>query len=139
MSPGACIISGTCASGSYLASCPAARIVALPTAVIGSIGVLSVRPIVQDLMNKIGVHMDVTKSGRLKDMGNFYREPTEEEKKKEEELIAGFYDYFVAAVAKGRKMEVKKLDELAQGRLYTGRMAVELGLMPDSDADDLLS
>jgi protease-4 len=124
-------ISGTCASGAYLASCPAARIVALPTAVIGSIGVLSVRPIVQDLLSKIGVHVDVTKSGRLKDMGSFYREATEEEKKKEEELIAGFYDYFVAAVAKGRKMEVSKVKELATGEVFLGEKAKTLGLIDE--------
>jgi protease-4 len=124
-------VSGTCASGSYLASCPATKIVALPTAVIGSIGVLSVRPIVQDLLNKIGVHVDVTKSGRLKDMGSFYREATEEEKKKEEELIAGFYDYFVAAVAKGRKMEVSKVKELATGEVFLGEKAKSLGLIDE--------
>jgi protease-4 len=124
-------VSGSCASGAYLASCPAAKIVALPTAVIGSIGVLSVRPIVQDLLNKIGVHVDVTKSGRLKDMGSLYREATEEEKKKEEELIAGFYDYFVAAVAKGRKMEVSKVKELATGEVFLGEKARSLGLIDE--------
>jgi len=124
-------VSGSCASGAYLASCPAAKIVALPTAVIGSIGVLSVRPIVYDLLNKIGVHVDVTKSGRLKDMGSFFREPTEEEKKKEEELISGFYDYFVSAVAKGRKMEESKVRELATGEVFLGEKAKSLGLVDE--------
>ena len=124
-------VSGACASGSYLASCPAAKIVALPTAVIGSIGVLSVRPVVQDLLSKLGVHVDVTKSGRLKDMGSFYREATEEEKKKEEELIAGFYDYFVAAVAKGRKLEESKVRELATGEVFLGEKAKSLGLIDE--------
>lgn len=124
-------VSGTCASGSYLAVCSAARIVALPTAIVGSIGVLSVRPILQDLLNKIGVHMDVTKSGRLKDMGSFYREPTEEEKKKEEELIAGFFEYFVSAVAKGRKMEESKVRELATGEVFLGEKARSLGLIDE--------
>jgi protease-4 len=124
-------VSGACASGSYLASCPAAKIVALPTAVIGSIGVLSVRPIVQDLLGKIGVHVDVTKSGRLKDMGSMYREPTEEERKKEEELIAGFYNYFVAAVAKGRKMDESKVRELATGEVFLGEKAKNLGLIDE--------
>jgi protease-4 len=124
-------VSGACASGSYLASCPAAKIVALPTAVIGSIGVLSVRPVVQDLLSKLGVHVDVTKSGRFKDMGSFYREATEEEKKKEEELIAGFYDYFVAAVAKGRKLEESKVRELATGEVFLGEKAKSLGLIDE--------
>ncbi len=124
-------VSGVCASGSYLASCPAARIVALPTAVIGSIGVISVRPIVQDLLSRIGVHMDVTKSGRLKDMGSYFREPTEEERKKEEDLVGGFYDYFVAAVAKGRKMEEAKVRELATGEVFLGEKARALGLIDE--------
>lgn len=124
-------VSGACASGSYLASCPAARIVALPTAVIGSIGVISIRPIVQDLLGRIGVHVDVTKSGRLKDMGSYFREPTEEEKKKEEELVAGFYDYFVAAVAKGRKLEEARVRDLATGEVFLGEKARSLGLIDE--------
>ncbi len=124
-------VSGICASGSYLASCPAARIVALPTAVIGSIGVISVRPVVQDLLSRIGVHVDVTKSGRLKDMGSYFREPTEEEKKKEEELVGGFYDYFVAAVAKGRKLEDARVRELATGEVFLGEKAKTLGLVDE--------
>ncbi len=124
-------VSGICASGSYLASCPAARIVALPTAVIGSIGVISMRPILQDLLGRMGVHVEVTKSGRLKDMGSYFREPTEEERKKEEELVAGFYDYFVAAVSKGRKMEEARVRELATGEVFLGGMARDLGLVDE--------
>lgn len=124
-------VSGACASGSYLASCPAARIVALPTAVIGSIGVISMRPILQDLLGRIGVHVDVTKSGRLKDMGSYFREPTEEEKEKEEDLVAGFYDYFVTAVAKGRKMEEARVRELATGEVFLGEKARGLGLVDE--------
>ena len=129
--PVVAFVSGACASGSYMASCAATKIVALPTAVVGSIGVLSVRPILQDLLNKVGIHVDVTKSGRLKDMGGFYREPTEEEKRKEEELIAGFYNYFVSVVAKGRKMDEGKVKELATGEVFLGEKAKSLGLIDE--------
>jgi len=129
--PVVAFVSGACASGAYLTSCAATKIVVLPTAVVGSIGVLSVRPILQDLMGRIGVHVSVTKSGRLKDMGSFYRDPTEEETKKEEELIAGFYDYFVSVVAKGRKIDEGKVRELATGEVFLGDKAKALGLVDE--------
>jgi protease-4 len=129
--PVVAFVSGACASGAYLASCAATKIVVLPTAVVGSIGVLSVRPILQDLLDRVGVHVSVTKSGRLKDMGSFYRDPTEEEKRKEEELIAGFYDHFVSVVAKGRNMDESKVRELATGEVFLGEKAKALGLVDE--------
>lgn len=129
--PVVAFVSGACASGAYLASCAATKIVVLPTAVVGSIGVLSVRPILQSLLDRIGVHVSVTKSGRLKDMGSFYRDPTEEEKNKEEELIAGFYDYFVSVVARGRKMDEDKVRELGTGEVFLGEKARALGLVDE--------
>lgn len=129
--PVVAFVSGACASGAYMVSCAASRIVVLPTAVVGSIGVLSVRPILQDLLGKIGVHVSVTKSGRLKDMGSLYRDPTDEERKKEEELIAGFYDYFVSVVARGRKMDEGRVRELATGEVFLGEKAKALGLVDE--------
>jgi protease-4 len=129
-------VSGNCASGAYMVCCAATRIVALQTSIIGSIGVLSVRPILHDLLDRVGVHVSVTKSGRLKDMGSFFRDPTEEEKKKEEELISGFYDYFVSVVAKGRKMDESKVRELATGEVFLGEKSKALGLVDEiGDAD----
>ncbi len=129
--PVVAFVGGTSASGAYLATCCATRIVALPTSVIGSIGVLSVRPILQNLLGRIGIDVSVTKSGRLKDMGSFYRPPTEEEKQKEEELVGGFFDYFVSAVAKGRKIEEGTVRELATGEVYLGEKAKSLGLVDE--------
>ncbi len=129
--PVVAFVSGTCASGAYLASCSATKIVALPTSVIGSIGVLSVRPILQNLLGRVGIDISVTKSGRLKDMGSFYRPPTEEEKEKEEELIRGFFDYFVSAVAKGRKIDEGAVREVATGEVFLGEKAKSLGLVDE--------
>lgn len=129
--PVVAFVSGTCASGAYLAGCAATKIVALPTSVIGSIGVLSVRPILQDLLTRLGIHVSVTKSGRLKDMGSFYRPPTEEEKQKEEELIGEFFDYFVTAVAKGRRIDEAKVRELATGEVFLGEKAKSLSLVDE--------
>lgn len=129
--PVVAFVSGSCASGAYLASCGATKIVALPTSVIGSIGVLSVRPVLQNLLSRVGIDISVTKSGRLKDMGSFYRPPTEEEKQKEEELIGGFFDYFVSAVAKGRKIDEAAVREFATGEVFLGEKAKSMGLIDE--------
>jgi signal peptide peptidase SppA len=106
-----------------LVSCAAQKIVALPSAAIGSIGVISSRPVLERLLEKIGVHVAVTKSGPLKEMGAFYREPSEEEKQKEQELIDSYYDYFIKVVAKGRHMEEGRVRELATGEVFLGEIA----------------
>ena len=66
--PTLAFIRGAGLSGGYLIACGASKVVALPTALVGSIGVILVRPVVQELMERIGVKMIVTKEGRLKDM-----------------------------------------------------------------------
>ena len=112
-----------------MACCAAHKIVALPGATIGSIGVISSRPVLERLLEKIGVRVTVTKSGPLKDMGAFYREPSEEEKQKEQELIDGYFNYFINLVAKGRRMEEGRVRELATGEVFLGEKAKSLGLV----------
>jgi protease-4 len=129
--PVVAFISGTGASGAYLVSCAAHKIVALPSAAVGSIGVISSRPVLERLLEKIGVHITVTKSGPLKDMGAIYREPSEEERQKEQELIGSYYDYFMKVVAKGRRMEEQRVRELATGEVFLGEKAKELGLVDE--------
>lgn len=137
--PVVAFISGTGASGAYMVSSAATKIVALPSAMVGSIGVLSVRPLLQELLHRAGIHVAVTKSGRLKDMGALYREPTEEEKIKEEELVNSFYDYFIKVVAKGRNMDEGAVRELATGEVFLGEKAHDLGLIDEvGDFDDAL-
>lgn len=122
-----------------MVSSAATKIVALPSAMVGSIGVLSVRPLLQELLQRAGIHIEVTKSGHLKDMGALYREPTEEEKKKEQELINSFYDYFIRAVAKGRNIDEGAVKELATGEVFLGEKAKALGLVDEvGDFDDAL-
>jgi len=135
--PVVAFISGAGNSGAFLVSCAANKIVALPSAVVGSIGVLSIRPVLQDLLQKVGIHVTVTKSGHLKDMGAFYRESTEEEKKKDQELIDSFYDYFVRVVAKGRGLDEKLVRELATGEVFLGEKAKALGLVDEIGDFDL--
>jgi protease-4 len=124
-------ISGVGASGAYMISCAATKTVALPSAIIGSIGVISAHPILEELLHKIGIHFSVTKKGHLKDMGAFYRRTTEEEEKKEQELIDSFYSYFVELVAKKRKLDEKTVRGLATGEIFMAEKARELGLVDE--------
>ena len=124
-------IRGTGASGGYMVGCAATKIVALPTAMIGSIGVISMRPLVYELMEKVGVRMSVTKSGRLKDMWSSFREPTEEEKEKEQALLDEFYNRFIEVVAEGRKLSPDDVRALATGEVFTAVRGKEMRLVDE--------
>ena len=124
-------IRGTGASGAYYLSCAAHKIVALPTSLVGSIGVIYVRPILQQLLGKLGVEVSVYKGGRLKDMSGPWRKPTAEEDEKFQGLIEEIYDVFVDVVAEGRNIDNQAVRELATGEIYTGRKAQELGLVDE--------
>ena len=124
-------IRGIGASGAYMLACPATKIVAIPSAIIGSIGVISMRPMVYEALERIGVQMTVTKSDRLKDMGSMFREATEEERKKEQDLVDDLYDQFLEIVAEGRGMDKARAKELATGEVFTARRCVDLGLVDE--------
>jgi protease-4 len=124
-------IRGTGASGSYLFSCAANKIVAIPSAIIGSIGVISMRPLLYDAMERVSVKMAVTKSDKFKDMGSMFRPPTPEEEQKEQELVDELYDQFLEAVMKGRNMTREQVRAVATGEIFTGRKAKEVGLIDE--------
>ena len=79
-------VRGVGASGSYMVACGATKIIALPSSIIGSIGVISIGPVAKDLLKRIGIDVTVSKSGPYKDMGALYRDPTKEELQKRDEL-----------------------------------------------------
>ena len=117
------------ASGGYYIACGADRIVAHPDTLTGSIGVISQIPNVEELMSKLGVEMAVIKSGDLKDEGSMFRQMTEEEQALWQTIINETYEHFVRIVAEGRELDPATVRELADGRVYTGRQALELGLV----------
>lgn len=117
-----------CASGGYLIAAAARRFLVQPAALVGSIGVISVRPLAYELMQRIGLAVNVAKSDRLKDMGAFWRPPTEEEEAKEQALVEEYYGMFLERVQAGRAMDPQRLRELATGEVFTGRQAVAAGL-----------
>jgi protease IV len=117
------------ASGGYYVSCGASKIVANPGTVTGSIGVISQFIHINQLMDKIGVSSTTIKSGKLKDAGSPYRAPTDEDKKYFQDMIDDVYEQFVEVVASERKLDLDTVKKLADGRVYTGKKAYELGLV----------
>ncbi|MFX4262685.1 signal peptide peptidase SppA [Pelotomaculum propionicicum] len=119
----------TAASGAYWIAAGTDRIVANPGTMTGSIGVIMERYDLQGLYGKIGVDTETFKSGPYKDMGSSSRPSTPEERAIFQSMIDDIYSQFVEYVAQGRHMDVPTVRALADGRVYTGRQAKELGLV----------
>jgi protease-4 len=124
-------IRGTGASGAYLAAVAARRIVANPTAIVGSIGVIAAGPRVPRLLDRLGVTVSEHTAGTLKGMNMPWRNETEIEAAKEQELVDALYTAFVARVATGRHLSEDRIRELATGEVWLGSRAVELGLVDE--------
>ncbi len=118
------------ASGGYYISCGANKIFAESTTLTGSIGIFGMVPDLSDLVtNKIGVKMDAVKTNNLSDFGNVSRPLNEEECRLMQSEIERGYELFTGRVAVGRKMSVERVKEIAEGRVWSGRQAQELGLV----------
>ncbi len=116
------------ASGGYYIAAAAHKIYAHPATMTGSIGVISIIPNLEGLTEKIGVKMIVVKSGPHKDESYGYRDLTPEEREIWQKMIDEAYFDFVDIVAKGRHLDVERVKQLADGRIYTGKQAKEVGL-----------
>ncbi|MBI2171104.1 MAG: signal peptide peptidase SppA [Chloroflexi bacterium] len=137
--PVVAFVRGTGASGAYMVACAATRIVALPGAIVGSIGVISLRPVLAQLLERLGVGVAVNKSSPLKDMGAFYRAATSEEETKLQTLVDDLYGQFVERVARGRHMSADQARQHATGEVFTGLRGKEIGLVDQvGDFDDAL-
>ena len=119
------------ASGGYYVASACDLIMAHPSTLTGSIGVISVFPNVESLMAKVGVKVNIIKSGPAKDSGSPFRDMTEEERKVFQGVIDEYYEGFLAVVARNRKDKVpaEKLRSIADGRVYTAPQALKLGLI----------
>jgi len=120
---------GTVASGGYYISSKADKIVALPTTMTGSIGVISQVINVEGLLEKLGIQIESFKGGKYKDMYSGFREMTPEEEKIMQEMVDEYYELFVDVVAEGRGLSKDEVRNLATGQIYTGTEAKELGLV----------
>lgn len=119
------------ASGGYYISAPATKIVANETTITGSIGVITIVPNVQGLLEKLGVETYVFTSGPHKDETAGLRPLTEADRKVLQGTIDEAYGRFVSVVSQGRKMSQEAVKGLADGRIYTGKQAKELGLVDE--------
>jgi protease-4 len=117
------------ASGGYYIAAGADTIMASPGTLTGSIGVIMEFATGKELMDKIGIKNEVVKSGNMKDVGNFMRDMTDDERGYLQYVIDDVHEQFVEAVAGGRHMDRVDVAGLANGSIYTGRQALELGLV----------
>jgi protease-4 len=117
------------ASGGYYVSCGASKIVANRGTVTGSIGVIAQFVRLDPLLGKIGIEMTTIKSGKFKDVGNPYREMTKEDKAYFQRLIDGVYMQFITVVERERNILLDSVRIIADGRVYTGEQAHEIGLV----------
>ena len=120
------------ASGGYYISCAADYIFAEPTTLTGSIGIFGMIPDVSDLMtNKIGISFDVVKTNNLADVGNMGRPMNNEEKALLQKMINEGYELFIKRCSEGRNIPAEELKKIAEGRVWTGKMAKDIKLVDE--------
>ena len=117
------------ASGGYYAAVGADSVYALPGTMTGSIGVIMEFPNAEELFQKVGLGWEVVTSGAHKDLGGFARALSPEDREILEELVRDVHEQFVEVVAENRGLDRETVLGLADGRVYTGRQANELGLV----------
>jgi protease-4 len=116
------------ASGGYYVALGADSIYVLPGSITGSIGVIMEFPNATELMDKIGFRMETVQSAQHKDIGSPFREMTEQDRALLQSLVQDVYDQFVDVVAMERRLEREQVLAMADGRLFSGRQAVQNGL-----------
>ncbi|MDA3792989.1 MAG: signal peptide peptidase SppA [Elusimicrobia bacterium] len=119
------------ASGGYYIASVCDKIIVNPGSIVGSIGVIFTTAELSELFNKVGINMEVIKSGPYKDVGSAHRPLKEEEKKFLQEVVDDTYNQFITEVSEGRGMDIEKVKELAKGQIYSGRQAKTLNLVDE--------
>jgi protease-4 len=127
--PVVAVMGGTAASAGYMIAVPATRIFARESTLTGSIGVLLQTGEVSGLLKTLGVSAEAIVSGPLKDQPSFTQPLSQQGREVLQGLVSDLYDQFVGMVASGRHMETARVRELADGRAYSGRQALQLGLI----------
>ena len=127
--PGSGILGDIAASGGYYAASAADYIYANGSTITGSIGVIMQTFNFEELYRKLGIGVEVVKSGEFKDTGSSFRSLTETETELLSELINDAWDQFVEDVANARDLQREQVEAVADGRILTGRQALEAGLV----------
>ncbi|MGA7578969.1 MAG: signal peptide peptidase SppA [Desulfobaccales bacterium] len=122
-------LEGLAASGGYYVAQAGDTILAYPTCITGSIGVIAMKFNLRGLMDKVGVDTDIVKTGAWKDFWSPFRPATPKEKEMMQQIIEEFYRGFITAVAQGRHLSLKEVRKVADGRIFTAPQARDLGLI----------
>jgi protease-4 len=117
------------ASGAYWIASACDEIVADELSTVGSIGAMSIRPDIGELMKKFGIDVETLRTGIYKGLGLPYEKPTEEERELMKKELDEIQDNFLNAVAKNRELQESKMKELSTAKVYLGREAKEMGLI----------
>jgi len=123
------IMMDVAASGGYYVALPADMIIAHPTTITGSVGVVMFNLQLKELMDKIGVDMQVTKSGDNKDMGSPFRKPSPREKKLLQEMTKQLGDQFLSLVKKHRHPDNKQFKQISSARIFSAKDAIDMNLV----------
>jgi len=129
-------ISDSGTSGAYLAASASDRIVASPSAWVGSIGVILDLTDLSQMYRQMGINKYAIKAGEYKDMGADYRMITDEERQMLQSMVNEEYDYFIRTVAANRNLSVSYVKNLAEGRIFTGRQALRNRLVDYTGGKD---
>ena len=119
------------ASGGYYMAVPANVIVAEPGTITGSIGVVTGKFVVKDGLEKLGVNVDSVSDGKMAELNSPFKPFSKDERAKIEQQLQSTYELFLSRVAEGRHSTPAKIDAMAQGRVWTGRQAKDLGLVDE--------
>ena len=132
-------IQGLGASGGYLLACASRNIIATEASVVGSIGVISIRPVLVDLLNNLGIKVEVNMTGEFKDSGSIWRKQTKNDSKYLQEFIDDYYERFLKIVSINRDKDYKEIKKIADGKIYWAPKAKELGLIDNiGDFNDVI-
>ena len=119
------------ASGGYYIACAADKIISEANTLTGSIGVFGILPNATDLFNKLDMTTDVVKTNKYSDFGDMSRPMREDEKALMQGYVESFYNIFLSRCSEGRSMTKEEIDNVGQGRVWTGKQALEIGLVDE--------
>ncbi|MCL4163878.1 UNVERIFIED_CONTAM: hypothetical protein GTU68_024977 [Idotea baltica] len=129
------------ASGGYYIACGSDKIFSQPTTITGSIGVFMMMPNTRGLMeDKLGITFDTVSTAKYSTRLNGIYEPNQAESIALQNSVDNYYQIFLQRVAEGRNMTVEQVHEVAQGRIWTGKKAKEIGLVDEiGELDDAIA
>jgi len=130
--PIAVSMGNTAASGGYYVACGADKIFANPGTITGSIGVITQLFNVKDVMEVLKVDVNTIKTGQFKDAGSPFKELSADDRAYFQQLLSDIYDQFVGVVAESRELSTAEVEQLADGRVFSGKQAKENGLVDET-------